>query len=284
MTTNATIIIGERSNLSRVLSDAINNAFVIPSTELQKLPEILSSECSANIIYNTFVKSSQLGLKESPEAYSKYTFEVLSEFTSNCLKYHQSINGVIYTSSSSVYGNNELAYESDKCEIRNLYASMKLASEFFLTEHFEKKNIRLIIARVFNMYGGYDEFSIISKIMNALINNSQITITNNGQAIRDFIHIEDVVSIYLDLLKSNFHGVMNVGTGNGTSVCELIEAAEKAFNLRLNTNNREAVEINKSIANIKILEKHFGIRSFKNIKQYYHEISNQKNMRSTFSA
>lgn len=43
------------------------------------------------------------------------------------------------------------------------------------------------------MYGGNDNFSIISKIIKAYKNNEEL---NNGNAIRDFIHIEDVVDIY----------------------------------------------------------------------------------------
>ena len=45
------------------------------------------------------------------------------------------------------------------------------------------------------MYGGNDEFSIISKIINVYKDNSILNLVNNGEGIRDFIHINDVIEI-----------------------------------------------------------------------------------------
>ena len=64
----------------------------------------------------------------------------------------------------------------------------------------KKRNIEFVIARVFNMYGGQDEFSIISKMLKFIKEKKKIFLANNGRSIRDFIHIDDVCKIYKKLI------------------------------------------------------------------------------------
>ncbi len=68
------------------------------------------------------------------------------------------------------------------------------------------------------MYGADDNFSIISKIIKAYKNNEELNIVNNGNAIRDFIHIEDVVDIYSKILDKKDIKILNIGSGNGSSI------------------------------------------------------------------
>lgn len=63
--------------------------------------------------------------------------------------------------------------------------------------------------------------------------------TPDGTAIRDYIHVSDVASAHVSALKFMFNEqspnfeVFNVGTGNGYSVLELIEAFQSTTNVRL---------------------------------------------------
>ncbi len=72
------------------------------------------------------------------------------------------------------------------------------------------------------MYGGDDNFSIVSKIIDSYRGGDRLTIFNNGSAIRDFIHIDDVVYIYNRLLSlRNRAKVLNIGLGVGISVADI---------------------------------------------------------------
>lgn len=264
-----TIVVGKRANLSRAITEKISNCSLVASSNIESLPLLLKGNQSSNIIYNSFVKSSQLYRKDQPIEYANHTINLLSKFTKYCLENSKYINSVILTSSSSVYGDNDFATEEDVCRVGSLYASAKLTSEFFLSEHFKDTSIKLIIPRIFNMYGGHDEFSIVAKIEKAIKNDTTLTITNNGSAIRDFIHIKDVVDIYLKLLQSEAHGVINVGTGKGISVYEIIQAAELAYGKKLKTSNKKINEIRKSTANIEKLKHHIEDYNFIDIYSYY---------------
>ncbi len=265
------LIIGGRSNLSRELGRTVKGSKIIAGDELQKLPELLAQEGRSNVVYNLYYKSAWLGRRDTPVAYARYAFQRMAEFTAICRDAQQYIDKVIFTSSSSVYGSNPWAAESDRCDITNLYASLKFASELFLREHLADTRIALIITRVFNMYGGADEFSVVSKIANALSLGTGFQVSNHGRSVRDFVHVRDVVEIYQRLLASTFSGVVNVGSGTGLSVSDLIEKAEMAFKRRLPVSYVERNEIDHSVARTDALLKAVGPMKFRPVDQYFQE-------------
>lgn len=266
-------IIGKRSNLSCELSKRINGSICVSGDELHLLPTLLMQAGRSDVVYNLFYKSAWLGRRDSPEAYARYAFQRLAEFTAICRDAQQYINKVIFTSSSAVYGNSALVAESDLCQITNLYASLKFSSELFLREHFADTSLCLVITRVFNMYGGADDFSVVSKISKAISLGTEFQVSNHGRSIRDYVHILDVVEIYQRLLESSFSGVVNVASGSGLSVSELIQKAEMAFKRRLQIAYIKRNEIDQSIANINTLFAAIGPMEFYSVNQYFQEQS-----------
>ena len=200
---NKLFIIGKRSNLSQHLCANKNNVSLISGSSLNQLSFEISQVEKCDIIYNLFYASSLLRDRNNPKDFIKYTLEMLAEFVSICQK-TKNIRTLIYSSSSAIYGNTkEISSESDlPCPI-NLNGIIKLSCEIFLREHLKDSGVNLIIARIFNMYGGNDQFSVISKIINAFENNLEFELSNSGSAIRDFIHVEDVVAIYQKLIDLN---------------------------------------------------------------------------------
>lgn len=268
---NNLFIIGKRSNLSRELACTLNGPRLISGDEIQQLPELLIRAGRSDIIYNLYHKSSWLGRRDMPKDYARYSFQRLAEFTSICRDSQHYINKVIFTSSSAVYGNNALATESDRCDITNLYASLKFASELFLSEHLADTHISLVIARLFNMYGGDDSFSVVAKIANALSQRAKFQLSNHGGSVRDFVHIRNVVEIYQRLLTSSFCGVVNVASGKGLSVSDLIVKAETAFRRRIQVEHVVRPEIDRSVACIDTLVRAVGPMEFNSVDKYYLE-------------
>ena len=117
------------------------------------------------------------------------------------------------------------------------------------------------------MYGGNDEFSIISKILLAIRKNKELTIINNGNSIRDFIHVQDVADIYVKLIDIKNVRVLNIGTGIGKSVKNIIKSFKK-YNANISTKNIFLNEIKTSTANIEILSKLLNKKSFIQIEDY----------------
>ena len=271
---NKLFIIGKRSNLSQHLCANKNNVSLISGSSLNQLSFEISQVEKCDIIYNLFYASSLLRDRNNPKDFIKYTLEMLAEFVSICQK-TKNIRTLIYSSSSAIYGNTkEISSESDlPCPI-NLNGIIKLSCEIFLREHLKDSGVNLIIARIFNMYGGNDQFSVISKIINAFENNSEFELSNSGSAIRDFIHVEDVVAIYQKLIDLNYQGIVNIGTGQNTTITSLIDKLKILYNRNLKIKNIISDEINQSTASTNKLFKLIGNYKFKSIFNYLDNIIN----------
>jgi UDP-glucose 4-epimerase len=264
-------IIGSRANLSKNLKKSIPRAQIIPSNDVKDLIKLLKQAGKSSIIYNVSYKSSLLAKRDQPEAYAKYSFEILSQFVSVCLKLEHLIDKVIFTSSSAVYGENLNAKEIDPINITSLYASLKFSSELFIKEHLEDTSIKLQIVRIFNMYGGLDNFSVVSSIGRSISQKRFFTLINNGESLRDFIHISDVVEIYKRLLISESNSIVNIGTGSKTPVRAVIEAAEKVFGIKLLTADLRRKEIAFSCACTDNLLSIVGNIKFIPVIQYFED-------------
>ncbi|WP_345980687.1 SDR family oxidoreductase [Sulfurimonas sp. HSL3-2] len=262
-----TLIIGKNSNLSNALYSKVKNCFLISSRELLENIDILSrfKDRRVNIIFNNFQQAIQLNNLENASSY--ITNSIL--ITAKVLDYFKTvdINKIIYTSSSSVYGNNILCNEKDELKPMNLHASLKVANEKLIEKYCNDAGIDYTLARIFNMYGGDDNFSIVSKIINAYKTDQELTIVNNGNAIRDFIHIDDVVEIYVRLLGITGRNIINIGTGNGSSIKNILDfLANNKITVR--TKNIFRDELKTSTADIRLLDNVLHKDNFIKVEDY----------------
>ena len=263
------IIIGKRSNLSNSIKKYLKDSAVLSTNQIKNLEEILIKNEMSTIIYNTACKSTLINEKTDPTLFSYYSFGNLSEFIKICLKYETKVEKIIYTSTSALYGNNKFSNEDSPCKINNLYASLKFSSELLLKRYISPSKIKLIITRIFNMYGGDDQFSIISKIGNAIKKDQSLKINNYGKSIRDFISINNVTEIYKLLIFKDFEGIINVSSGRGYSIDSVIKIAEEIFQKKLDIEHRKFDEIEVSIGSNEKLKKILNYTEFENIQEYF---------------
>ena len=263
------IIIGKRSNLSNSIKKYLNDSIVLSTDQIKNLEEILIKNELSTIIYNTACKSTLIHEKIDPTLFSYYSFGNLSEFVKICLKYETKVEKIIYSSTSALYGNNKFSNEDSPCKIYNLYASLKFSSELLLKRYILPSKIKLIITRIFNMYGGDDQFSIISKIGNAIKKNQSLQSNNYGKSIRDFISINNVTEIYKLLIFKDFNGIINVSSGKGYSIRSIINIAEDIFQKKLDIEDRKFDEIKVSIGSNEKLKKILNYTEFESIPEYF---------------
>ena len=240
-----TIILGKRSYLSNKLG--LN----IPSSTLYNVNEFkefcISNKKRFNLIINIFYPSSQLSEIKNYHNFFDLSVNNLSSVLDKIN--HKHINKIIYTSSSSVYGSiNDHNYLND-INNRQLYSSTKLLNEITLNNYCQKNNIQLIIARLFNMYGQNENFSIIHKLIENINNKKKITLYNNGNSIRDFIHVDDVCKIYLGLLNSKKSNIYDIGSGLGIKIKDIVNFLEIPKKKIIFKKNK-ITEIMSSIANV----------------------------------
>ena len=269
--TNKTLIFGSRSNLSYQLKKHIKNSELISSDMVlnnKNLLEKFKFFNKINIIINSFYPASKLTDYSQPELYIQSSILTLAIVLDQIKRFQLDIGKLLYSSSASVYGVNSLCNESDTLMPLSLYSSLKITSEKLIEGFCSEMNIDYIIARVFNMYGGNDNFSVISKIINASLLKKTLHLVNNGTSVRDYIHINDVVNCYKLMLKSNAHGVVNVGSGKGNSVKSILEFLKEEGINQFNIKNHKKVEVETSIANINKLSNIIDCNNFIDILDY----------------
>ena len=263
------IVIGKNSNLSTRLEKAIDNVSLVSTLNIvEDLNEIdFNIYEKINIIFNQFQAAIKLYNFENPVEYIERainsTATVLDYIKVNNIK----VNKIIYTSSSSVYGDNSFCSESDPLIPLSLHSSLKIANEKLVESFSIENDIDYTISRIFNMYGGRDNFSVISKIIDSYENNKELFLINSGEALRDFVHIDDVVYIYKNLLVKKNVKILNIGTGQSKSVLYLIDFLRKN-NILLNTHSLIRSELKVSVCNANKLMSIIGGVTFVNVEDF----------------
>jgi ADP-L-glycero-D-manno-heptose 6-epimerase len=141
----------------------------------------------------------------------------------------------IYASSASVYGLNENSEEIVENESPlNIYAESKLLFDKFILN----QDYPAVGLRYFNVYGSGEEdkgkmASMAYKMNQEYVQSKKISLFKgtsgykDGEQKRDFIYIDDVVSINIFFMKNSFHDIYNVGTGKAETFNEI---ANNIFN------------------------------------------------------
>lgn len=142
---------------------------------------------------------------------------------------------VVYASSAAVYGNLglEVAHEDRMPAPLTAYGADKLGSELHGRVAQLVHGVPTVGLRFFNVYGPRQDpkspYSGVISIFAALVAAGQVvTVHGDGQQTRDFIYVGDVVA-HLGAAMRHLEGpppasaVLNVCTGHGTTVLELVE-------------------------------------------------------------
>ena len=263
------IIFGKRSKLTDFLSRKLKNCHIISASDIHQKMNILGDKKKKNYIFNNFYPSHKLN-NLNPDEYAKFADSSINQLIEVLSKLNdKSINKLIYTSSSSVYGITEdlSIFVPDKYN-RKIYASFKYSSERIIENFCRNKKIKFYIMRLYNTYGdSNDKFSFIENLIKIKKKKLKLTLINDGISIRDFIHLSDVASIYKKFLDLNFvSGIYDIGTGKGRLIRNLVNFVKidkKNLIKKKNIN-----EITNSIAEVDKLESNLGKYKFKSLETY----------------
>jgi UDP-glucose 4-epimerase len=173
---------------------------------------------------------------------------------------------VVFSSSGSLYAPSETfeVYEDSPLAPMSPYARTKQVMEMALADMAAATDLRAIILRYFNPMGSDPDFRsgiydpvpshVLGRLVAAVrgdIDGSEITGTDlptrDGTGIRDYIHVWDLARAHVATLErfddvlaaeGSPSTVINVGTGSGTTVRELLASFERVYGRRVPT--REA--------------------------------------------
>jgi len=136
-------------------------------------------------------------------------------------------SNVIFASSSHVYGKPETLPISENTPLNpiSVHAKSKVEGELLCEKYTELYGMNISIIRTFSIFGPRSpSYSLISRIINQILNNKKI-ILGNLESKRDFLHISDFLTAIEILIKNPIEGCskINIGSGKNFSVNQICE-------------------------------------------------------------
>lgn len=164
------------------------------------------------------------------------------------------VRGFVFSSTAAVYGDGDDAPLAEDAPIApsSTYGETKLAFERMLGAYAAAHGLRWIALRYFNAAGaapdgtiGEDhspETHLIPRLLREAANGTPCATiygddypTPDGTCIRDYVHVVDLADAHVRALSAFERGVagpLNLGSGAGSSVREIVAAVERATGVR----------------------------------------------------
>ena len=194
------------------------------------------------------------------------------------------VKRVVLASSCAVYGNDPEIPKHEKMILKpqSPYAVQKLAGEYYARLYFDIYGIKTVSLRYFNVYGPRQDPSspysgVISIFMTKASDRTIPVIFGDGNQLRDFIFVKDVVKA--NLLAANGSKaqgkIFNIGTGRSVRVNELWEMICQLEGNKIEPKYESARigDVRESVANIDHAKRDLGFEP---------EYSFEKGLRETY--
>jgi nucleoside-diphosphate-sugar epimerase len=179
------------------------------------------------------------------------------------------VSALVYSSSSSVYGDQEATKKSEDLQPRPIspYGYSKLLGEKIALAHAgSDQGIRVVALRYFNVFGARQDpdspySAVIPLFIKHALAGTTATVDGDGSQSRDFTHVDNVVDANICALESGTSGLaMNVACGQSHSLLELVDGISNLSTKPLKTvfgPPREG-DIKHSLADISLAREKIG--------------------------
>lgn len=251
------------------------------SSESDNHPHKYLTENNVNLqIFLDSLSKSSLNLKKFILTSTRGVYGEGSFICSNCERFsfpkYSEILKCSFCNSQNITA--QKIKESDSVYPTSYYGLTKRIQEDLITMYCIKRNIKFDIFRIFNVFGTdqekyYSHIGIIPRMHSQIKSKSEIYLNGNGKMTRDFIDVNDVVSVIKSSilnknLRKDLVEIYNLGTGRPVSLND-IAAFFKDLGYIFKINYiKEFSDIKYSSADNTKLIKIFNIKKFSNIFDY----------------
>jgi UDP-glucose 4-epimerase len=190
-----------------------------------------------------------------PDLYKSVNVDGTLKLISKCKKI--GIKKFVFASTAAVYGDPTDFPVTEESQVRpvNVYGKTKLEIDEYLAKSASDLGISAISFRFFNVGGAVKnkdgkwlriKHEGATHLIPSILHSSESSPlliygndwpTTDGTPTRDFVHLTDLVDALiksLNYLDKPGHQIINLGTAKGTTVLEMVSAAEKVLNKKIN--------------------------------------------------
>lgn len=246
----------KKSRLARIAGHPAFTDHLISIEDRDAMADLFARETPDRVIH----LAAQAGVRysiDNPHAYVDANLSGFINILEGCR--HNGVEHLVYASSSSVYGGNEVAPFSEHHSVDHpvsLYAATKKANELAAHTYSHLFDLPTTGLRFFTVYGPWNRPDMaLFKFASAMLRGEAIDVYNNGEMVRDFTYIDDIVEGVIRVLDKtatpnpdfdpkmpdphSSHApfrVFNIGNGNPVPLMDYIGALESALGLTAKKN------------------------------------------------
>ncbi len=236
---------------SMMTEDELLNSSLYPNYQFQKADltdlNVLTSlfkESNFDAVVNLAAQAGVRYSLENPHAYVESNVVGFMNLLECCRNYK--IKHLIYASSSSVYGMTDSVPFSEDAQVDHpvsLYAATKKSNELFAHTYSHLYQLPTTGLRFFTVYGPWGRPDMAPMLFaDAIYSGKAIKVFNNGEMLRDFTYVDDIVSGIVKVLdnvpdsycEKPFYRLLNIGNSTPVALMEFIRLMERETGLDAN--------------------------------------------------
>lgn len=226
------------SENKKIINSTIHETYQfakIDITDLKRLEELFEKEQFTHVIN----LAAQAGVRyslENPHAYIQSNVVGFVNILECCR--HNTIEHLVYASSSSVYGANAKIPFSEEDRVDHpvsLYAATKKSNELMAYSYSHLYNLPTTALRFFTVYGPWGRPDMAPMLFaDAIMKGEPIKVFNNGDMKRDFTYIDDIVAGVIGVMNTIPNtqpkaDVFNIGNSKPVDLMEFISCLENSL-------------------------------------------------------
>ncbi|HEY5588330.1 MAG TPA: NAD-dependent epimerase/dehydratase family protein [Candidatus Paceibacterota bacterium] len=145
------------------------------------------------------------------------------------------VKKIIYPASAAIFGQPQYLPidEQHPLDMISNYGVTKHTVEHYLKVYKTLYNLDYVVLRYSNVYGPRQDASgeggVVAIFCEKIINGLTPLIFGDGEQIRDFVYVKDVVKANILAINYKKNGIFNVCNGNKTTVNELLKVINKVL-------------------------------------------------------
>lgn len=182
---------------------------------------------------------------------------------------------IFISSGGTLYGNQNRTPVSEmgECTPLSYHGAGKAAIEMFFRTLARTYDRRVTILRPSNLYGPGQPFrlgfGLIRTMLESLYEKNTVNIWGDGEAVRDYCYIDDLIWACLLLIEQEQAGIYNVGSGEGYSINDIRRVIELVTGKKMDVqyNPRRAIDVETIILDSTKLYKKTGWQSEVDIEE-----------------